>query len=151
MASVNHDYRLGKLLRIDPATGAASIFAYGLRNPWRFSFDRNTGDLVIGDVGQDRYEEVDFAAAPGDGAGVNYGWNTYEGLHTYPAGAPAGAAPGPSCPSSSTRTATAVLDHRRLRGARRRPARARGHATSTATTHGDHLGRHPAGRRAAPR
>ena len=102
---VNHDYRLGKLLRIDPATGAVSIFAYGLRNPWRFSYDRNTGDLVIGDVGQDRYEEVDFAAAPGDGAGANYGWNTYEGLHTYPAGAPAGARPGPSCPSSSTRTA----------------------------------------------
>jgi Glucose / Sorbosone dehydrogenase len=81
---VNHDYRLGKLLQIDPATGAVSIFAYGLRNPWRFSYDRNTGDLVIGDVGQDRYEEVDFAAAPGDGAGANYGWNTYEGLHTYP-------------------------------------------------------------------
>ncbi len=98
VGSVNHDYRLGKLLRIDPATGAASIFAYGLRNPWRFSYDRNTGDLVIGDVGQDRYEEVDFAAAPGDGAGVNYGWNTYEGLHTYPAGAPAGAAPGTVLP-----------------------------------------------------
>jgi hypothetical protein len=95
---VNHDYRLGKLLRIDPATGAVSIFAYGLRNPWRFSYDRNTGDLVIGDVGQDRYEEVDFAAAPGDGAGANYGWNQYEGLHTYPGGAPAGAAPGTVLP-----------------------------------------------------
>ena len=95
---VNHDYRLGKLLRIDPATGAVSIFAYGLRNPWRFSYDRNTGDLVIGDVGQDRYEEVDFAAAPGDGAGANYGWNQYEGLHTYPGNAPAGAAPGTVLP-----------------------------------------------------
>jgi glucose/arabinose dehydrogenase len=95
---VNHDYRLGKLLRIDPATGAASIFAYGLRNPWRFSYDRNTGDLVIGDVGQDRYEEVDFAAAPGDGAGANYGWNVYEGLHTYPGNAPAGSAPGTVLP-----------------------------------------------------
>ena len=95
---VNHDYRLGKLLQIDPATGAVSIFAYGLRNPWRFSYDRNTGDLVIGDVGQDRYEEVDFAAAPGDGAGANYGWNTYEGLHTYPGNAPAGAAPGTVLP-----------------------------------------------------
>src|SRR5512133_775110 len=95
---VNHDYRLGKLLRIDPATGAVSIFAYGLRNPWRFSYDRNTGDLVIGDVGQDRYEEVDFAAAPGDGAGANYGWNQYEGLHTYPGDAPAGAAPGTVLP-----------------------------------------------------
>ena len=99
MASgVNHDYRLGKLLRIDPATGGVSIFAYGLRNPWRFSYDRNTGDLVIGDVGQDRYEEVDFAAAPGDGAGANYGWNQYEGLHTYPGNAPAGAAPGTVLP-----------------------------------------------------
>ncbi|HEX6619585.1 MAG TPA: PQQ-dependent sugar dehydrogenase [Solirubrobacteraceae bacterium] len=95
---VNHDYRLGKLLRIDPATGAVSIFAYGLRNPWRFSYDRNTGDLVIGDVGQDRYEEVDFAAAPGDGAGANYGWNQYEGLHTYPGNAPAGGAPGTVLP-----------------------------------------------------
>ena len=95
---VNHDYRLGKLLRIDPATGAVGIFAYGLRNPWRFSYDRNTGDLVIGDVGQDRYEEVDFAAAPGDGAGANYGWNQYEGLHTYPGNAPAGAAPGTVLP-----------------------------------------------------
>jgi glucose/arabinose dehydrogenase len=96
--NVNHDYRLGKLLRIDRVNGGASVFAYGLRNPWRFSFDRATGDLVIGDVGQDHYEEVDFAAAPGDGAGANYGWNTYEGLHTYPAGGPAGSAPGTVLP-----------------------------------------------------
>ncbi len=95
---VNHDYRLGKLLQITPATGAVSIFAYGLRNPWRFSYDRTTGDLVIGDVGQDRYEEVDFAAAPGDGAGANYGWNQYEGLHTYPGNAPAGVAAGTVLP-----------------------------------------------------
>jgi glucose/arabinose dehydrogenase len=95
---VNHDYRLGKLLRIDPATGAFTIFSYGLRNPWRYSFDRNTGDLIIGDVGQDRYEEVDFAAAPGDGAGANYGWHTYEGLHTYPGNTPAGSAPGTVLP-----------------------------------------------------
>jgi glucose/arabinose dehydrogenase len=95
---LNHDYRLGKLLRIDPATGALTIFSYGLRNPWRFSFDRNTGDLIIGDVGQDRYEEVDFAAAPGDGAGANYGWHNYEGLHTYPGNMPAGAAGGTVLP-----------------------------------------------------
>jgi hypothetical protein len=95
---VNHDYRLGKLLRIDRANGGASIFAYGLRNPWRFSFDRATGDLVIGDVGQDHYEEVDFAPAPGDGAGANYGWNMYEGLHTYPGGAPVTSAPGTVLP-----------------------------------------------------
>jgi glucose/arabinose dehydrogenase len=98
VAGVNHDYRLGKLLRIDRATGALSIFAYGLRNPWRFSFDWTTGDLIIGDVGQDRYEEVDFAAAPGIGAGANYGWNRYEGVHTYPGNAPAGGAPGAVLP-----------------------------------------------------
>jgi glucose/arabinose dehydrogenase len=98
VGSVNHDYRLGKILRIDRATGGFSIFAYGLRNPWRFSFDRTTGDLIIGDVGQDRYEEVDFAAAPGLGAGANYGWNRYEGLHTYPGGAAADSAPGTVLP-----------------------------------------------------
>ena len=98
VAGVNHDYRLGKILRIDRSTGAFTIFSYGLRNPWRFSFDRATGDLIIGDVGQDRYEEVDFAPAPGNGAGANSGWNTYEGLHTYPAGGAAGAAPGTVLP-----------------------------------------------------
>jgi glucose/arabinose dehydrogenase len=91
---VNHDYRLGKILRFDPATGAMSLFAWGLRNPWRFSFDRATGDLVIADVGQGAYEEVDFAPAPGRGAGANYGWNIYEGAHTYPGGAPVSSAPG---------------------------------------------------------
>jgi glucose/arabinose dehydrogenase len=98
VSGVNHDYRLGKILRIDRASGAFSIFAYGLRNPWRFSFDRATDDLIIADVGQDRYEEVNFAAAPGNGAGANYGWNRYEGLHTYPDGAPAGSAPGTVLP-----------------------------------------------------
>ncbi len=95
---VNHDYRLGKLLKIDRVSGGATVFAYGLRNPWRWSFDRDTGDLTIGDVGQGAYEEVDFAAAPGIGAGANYGWNTYEGLHTYPGGDPAGSAPGTVLP-----------------------------------------------------
>ena len=98
VGGVNHDYRLGKLLRIDRVNGGASIFAYGLRNPWRYSYDRNTGDLVIGDVGQDAFEEVDFAAAPGRGAGANYGWRMYEGAHTYPGGAPAGSAPGTVLP-----------------------------------------------------
>ena len=142
---VNHDYRLGKLLRIDPATGAVSIFAYGLRNPWRFSYDRNTGDLVIGDVGQDRYEEVDFAAAPGDGAGANYGWNQYEGLHTYPGNAPAGGAPGtvlpvieyPHGPACSITGGYVVRDAG--------PARARGHLPVRRQLHGRHLGRHAAG------
>ena len=91
---VNHDYRLGKLLQVDRVNGGATVFAWGLRNPWRFSFDRVTGDLVIADVGQNSYEEVDFAPAPGIGAGANYGWKIYEGLHTYPAGNPVSSAPG---------------------------------------------------------
>jgi glucose/arabinose dehydrogenase len=98
VGEVNHDYRLGKLLRVDRTAGGATVFAYGLRNPWRFSFDRSTGDLVIGDVGQDRYEEVDFAPAPGIGASANYGWRMYEGAHTYPGGDPAGSAPGTVLP-----------------------------------------------------
>jgi hypothetical protein len=70
---------LGKLLRVDPDTGAApEIYAYGLRNPWRFSFDRQTGDLTIADVGQNAREEVDFAPA-GTPAGTNYGWVCWEG------------------------------------------------------------------------
>ena len=88
-AGVNRDWRLAKLLRIDRGTGAASIYAYGLRNPFRFSFDRQTGDLLIGDVGQDAYEEADFLPA-GTPAGTNFGWNQYEGLHTYPGGAAVG-------------------------------------------------------------
>jgi glucose/arabinose dehydrogenase len=86
---------LGKLLRIDvdggepyavPAdnpfvqqqNGRVEIWAWGLRNPWRFSFDRLTGDLYIADVGQNAFEEVHFQAA-GAGGGANYGWNTFEG------------------------------------------------------------------------
>jgi Glucose / Sorbosone dehydrogenase len=73
---------LGKLLRVAPVPGVLSVPAIwnlGLRNPFRFSFDRLTGDLWIGDVGEDRREEVDFAAAPGLGLGANYGWNCLEG------------------------------------------------------------------------
>jgi Calx-beta domain/Glucose / Sorbosone dehydrogenase len=102
--SVNHDPLLGKLLRIDPRSEspyaipadnpfpvpAREVFAYGLRNPWRFSFDRVTGDLAIGDVGQGGFEELDDARAPGLGVGANYGWRVYEGLHAYPGGLPAG-------------------------------------------------------------
>jgi glucose/arabinose dehydrogenase len=91
----NTDTLLGKILRIDPSPGGGytipptnpfvgqpgkrgEIWAYGLRNPWRFSFDRSTGDLIIGDVGQDLQEEVDFAAAR-SGGGTNYGWSIWEG------------------------------------------------------------------------
>jgi hypothetical protein len=93
---------LGKLLRLDvsgasgyamPADNPAAtdtsfapeVWSYGLRNPWRFTFDRQTGDLFIGDVGQNRYEEVDVSTtAQQRGRGVNFGWNIMEGLHCYP-------------------------------------------------------------------
>jgi hypothetical protein len=69
------------MLRIDPRQAGAvpELYALGLRNPWRFSFDRATGDLVIGDVGQGAREEVDFAPK-GTAAGANYGWSCREGL-----------------------------------------------------------------------
>ncbi len=58
------------------------IYSYGLRNPWRFSFDRETGDLTIGDVGQNAVEEIDFVRA-GEGAGANFGWRVFEGSDRY--------------------------------------------------------------------
>src|SRR5262249_27712296 len=58
------------------------IWAYGVRNPWRCSFDRSTGDFFIGDVGQDTWEEVDFQPAASSG-GENYGWSVLEGMHCY--------------------------------------------------------------------
>jgi hypothetical protein len=78
---------LGKILRVDARTGAAApgnpfgtrVWAYGLRNPWRFTFDRATGDLLIGDVGEVTWEEVNWARAPNAGAGLDYGWNCAEG------------------------------------------------------------------------
>jgi glucose/arabinose dehydrogenase len=73
---------LGKMLRFDVARRKPAIYSLGLRNPWRFSFDRKTGDLTIGDVGQDKYEEIDFVTR-GGGLGKNYGWSAYEGLHRY--------------------------------------------------------------------
>jgi len=92
---------LGKILRIDvdrgepyaipadnPFTnggGEPEIWAYGLRNPWRFSFDRQTGDLFIGDVGQNSFEEIDFQPADHPG-GTNYGWNIMEGFSCYGTG-----------------------------------------------------------------
>src|SRR6185503_9132194 len=81
-----HD-RLGKLLRIDPSRRGARwrMIGYGLRNPWRFSFDRANGDLYIGDVGQEAFEEIDVSpAAAGAGRGLNFGWNRTEGTHCYP-------------------------------------------------------------------
>lgn len=87
------DTLLGKILRIDVRSGAApyslpknpfgnEIWAYGLRNPWRFSFDRETGELYIADVGQNQVEEIDYQPA-GSGAGANYGWNVMEGSRCF--------------------------------------------------------------------
>jgi glucose/arabinose dehydrogenase len=111
---------LGKLLRIDvdqnvnsppfygipannpfttPGGPREEIWAKGLRNPWRFSFDRVTGDLWIGDVGQDAWEEIDFQAA-GSAGGQNYGWKMMEGNHcgSGASGCPSGV---PSCNAPS--------------------------------------------------
>lgn len=73
---------LGKLLRIDPNAPipTAQIWSLGLRNPFRFSFDRQTGALAIADVGQEKREEVDYAPAPALGSDANYGWNCREGF-----------------------------------------------------------------------
>jgi glucose/arabinose dehydrogenase len=103
----NRQVLLGKMLRIDvdaahaagkqygippsnpyasggvsPGAGLPEIWAYGLRNPWRFSFDRMNGDLYIGDVGQGSWEEIDRQPASSQG-GENYGWNAHEGNHCY--------------------------------------------------------------------
>ncbi len=75
----------------DPAT-RAEIWAIGLRNPWRFSFDRCTGDLFVADVGQARWEEVNLEPA-GSPGGLNYGWDCAEGAHPY-TGPPDGPSPG---------------------------------------------------------
>jgi glucose/arabinose dehydrogenase len=81
----NPNERLGKLLRINPlASGAAwQQVALGLRNPWRFSFDRANGDLYIGDVGQGDWEEIDYRRRSQISTLANYGWRTFEGRARY--------------------------------------------------------------------
>jgi glucose/arabinose dehydrogenase len=104
------DTLLGKILRIDPTPsggrpygipsgnpfasggGQPEIWAYGLRNPWRFSWDRETNDMWIADVGQNAWEEIDFVPA-GQGAGTNFGWNRLEGTHQFSGEPPRGAVP----------------------------------------------------------
>jgi glucose/arabinose dehydrogenase len=85
----NMQSQFGKLLTLDPRRPAAgwTIAALGLRNPWRFSFDRATGDLYIADVGQGNTEEVDFTPRSSPGL-ENYGWNLYEGSDRYSEGSP---------------------------------------------------------------
>src|SRR5438105_14671351 len=70
---------------IRPGAGAPEVWAYGLRNPWRFSFDPANGDLYIGDVGQGAWEEIDRQPSNSRG-GQNYGWSEMEGDHCYRAG-----------------------------------------------------------------
>ncbi len=83
--SQNLKSRLGKLLRINPTRAGSTwqIVAFGLRNPWRFTFDRKTGNLWIGDVGQGDWEEVDYRSAARVGRLANYGWPRYEGKSVY--------------------------------------------------------------------
>jgi glucose/arabinose dehydrogenase len=82
--------RFGKLMRINPSRAGATwqIVGFGLRNPWRYSFDRANGNLWIGDVGQGNWEEVDFRRASRIGKLANYGWSRFEGNAVYDAGKP---------------------------------------------------------------
>jgi glucose/arabinose dehydrogenase len=134
---------LGKILRIDPrpsggrpyripasnpfagrAGARGEVYAYGLRNPWRFSFDRRTGDLSIGDVGQNEFEEIDFVRR-GRGRGANFGWRPFEGRARY---TPGESAPGHVRPvivrkhsdGNCSITGGVVVRDRRLAGLRGR-------------------------------
>jgi glucose/arabinose dehydrogenase len=112
------DTLLGKLLRIDvdgarpygiprdnPFVGVdgtrPEIWAFGLRNPWRFSFDPETGDVWIGDVGQGASEEIDHA--PGNEGGLNFGWRVMEGRTCF--------VPATDCDRSGLTLPVAVYDH----------------------------------------
>jgi glucose/arabinose dehydrogenase len=122
---------LGKILRIDPRPAGGrrhripagnpfgnAVWAYGLRNPWRFSFDRGTGDLVIGDVGQGVAEEIDWApAARGGGRGADYGWHCRQGNVATPRNPNDRRSP-PLCRRAprSAQAPAFVLDHRQPDG-----------------------------------
>jgi glucose/arabinose dehydrogenase len=113
---------LGKILRLNPndgspctnltdnpfasGGGAPEIWSLGLRNPWRFSFDRDTRDLYIGDVGQSCREEVDVVQAPNAGRNVNFGWRLAEGFTLFDPNNPS------TCPGSTTPPHTSpILDY----------------------------------------
>jgi hypothetical protein len=119
----NLNVLLGKLLRLDvrtlpytiPSTNPfvnqagrrGEIWAYGLRNPWRYAFDRHptapSSDLFIADVGQNAYEEIDVVSSAA--GGINYGWNVMEGTHCYPGGV--------TCSSANFRLPEFEYDHSR--------------------------------------
>lgn len=114
---------LGKLLRLNPDTGdpcnnfiinpfvllggAREVWSFGLRNPWRFSFDRDTDDLYLGDVGESAREEIDVAVAPNAGRQANYGWRLMEGFLCF----------NPSMNCNSGGLTLPVLDYPHLSGA----------------------------------
>jgi glucose/arabinose dehydrogenase len=115
----NTDTLLGKILRIDidhgdpyaippdnpfanGQGGKPEIWDFGFRNPWRFSFDRQTGDLYIGDVGQAKWEEIDYIAA-GSKGGLNFGWKIMEGAHCY--------APATNCDQSGLVLPVSEVEH----------------------------------------
>jgi glucose/arabinose dehydrogenase len=104
-ATATSDPRLGKLLRMNPdgtapadnpwsGTPAELVWSLGLRNPWRWSFDRLTGALIIADVGQAAWEEVDYEPSVAAAKGANFGWNMREGAHDYTDPTDT---PGPAC------------------------------------------------------
>jgi glucose/arabinose dehydrogenase len=82
LGSGNYTIPLSNPLADGPGGTCDEIWALGLRNPWRSSFDRLTGDFYIGDVGQSAWEEIDFQPSNSTG-GENYGWRCYEGNHAY--------------------------------------------------------------------
>ena len=98
------------------------VYAYGLRNPWRFSFDRATGDMWIGDVGQGTIEEIDRIKA-GTPRGTNFGWSYYEGTHVFkvqPIDRTHLKFPGRSVPTRDLVGPGQLCGHRRLRLSRKR-------------------------------
>ncbi len=110
------DTLLGKMLRlnIDDPGSPPEVWASGLRNPWRFSFDRQTGDLYIADVGQREREEVNFQAAGSAGPGRNYGWKIMEG--TLCRGSQSGCpSPVPGCNAPAYTPPVLEYDHDRGR------------------------------------
>jgi glucose/arabinose dehydrogenase len=134
---------LGKLIRIDPRPGGGydipasnpfrgrsgardEVYAYGLRNPYRFSFDRRRGHLTIGDVGQDEFEEVDFVPGRSGGrqprGGYNFGWDVFEGRSRYEGGSAPGHVPPvivhPLAGGSCSVIGGYVIRDRSLRGTR---------------------------------
>jgi len=116
--------RLGKILRINPDTGgpcnsnnpffvfggdAQQVWSLGLRNPWRFSFDRITNDLYIGDVGQGTREELNVSLAPNAGRALNYGWRLMEGFLCFNLSS--------NCNTGTPPLTLPVLDYPHLNGA----------------------------------